>query len=329
MPAENENLNVEPLANSDSDTFVRTPSVITREHISRFQRRYRLHFLTSLIILLLILSLTGFAIYIFLFPQDIDRPTGSIEALLQLQTALRGQEAILKSAGVDLEGEKAEARVGTRTVGDVLISLDFYERALTKRMLLQAKEKLLVASGYFLDLDSTITKEEIDAERQGMNEYLSALLQLQKETEDRFNAGEVTRTDVAAVQSRVEAAKTQIDFLSQRSETALPAAVIRSKRTNLDTLALVSTSLVRFGGVTVILFLTSILVPIYRHNVRLASFYLARADSLILSRDARVDDFGQLTNLLTPTISFDKEPRTPFEGVSTLVKDAGKLAKGI
>jgi hypothetical protein len=328
MP-EDANLKVEPPPDSASDTFVQTPSVITREHISRFQRRYRLHFLTSLIILLLILSLTGFAIYIFLFPQDIDRPTGSIEALLQLQTALRGQEAILKSAGVELDGEKQEALVGSRTVSDVLISLDFYERALTKRMLLQAKEKLLIESGYFSDLDSTITKEEVDAERQGMNDYLSALLQLQKETQDRYKLGELTRTDIAAVEARVEAAKTQIDFLSQRSETALPAAIIRSKRTNLDTLALVSTSLVRFGGVTVILFLTSILVPIYRHNVRLASFYLARADSLILSRDARVDDFSQLTNLLTPTISFDKEPRTPFEGVSTLVKDAGKLTKGI
>ena len=196
-------------------------------------------------------------------------------------------------------------------------------------MLLQAKQKLLISTGYFSDLDSATTKEEIDAEKQGVNEYLSALLQLQKETQDKFKAGEVTLTDVAAVQARVEAAKTQTDFLSQRLETALPAAVIRSKRANLDTLALVSTSLVRFGGVTVILFLTSILVPIYRHNVRLASFYLARADSLILSRDTRVDDFGQLTNLLTPTISFDKEPRTPFEGVSSFVKDAGKLAKGI
>ena len=75
------------------------------------------------------------------------------------------------------------------------------------------------------------------------------------------------------------------------------------------------------------LFLISILVPVYRYNVRLATFYLARADSLILSRDVRVDDFGQLSNLLTPVISFDKEPKTPIETVSSLVKD-GRASPG-
>jgi hypothetical protein len=73
--------------------------------------------------------------------------------------------------------------------------------------------------------------------------------------------------------------------------------------------------------------LISILVPIYRYNVRLASFYLARADTLLLSKDTMVDNFSEMVSLLTPTHAFEKEPQTPIESVSGLIKDAAGLAK--
>src|ERR1700745_1334802 len=48
------------------------------------------------------------------------------------------------------------------------------------------------------------------------------------------------------------------------------------------------------GGVAVFLFLISLLTPIYRYNVRLGTFYQARADTLLLSRDTYVQNFPEM-----------------------------------
>jgi hypothetical protein len=104
------------------------------------------------------------------------------------------------------------------------------------------------------------------------------------------------------------------------------AAQLKQVTTSLDTTELVRTSLVRFGGVAVILFLISLLVPIYRYSVRLGTFYQARADALLLSRDTHVDNFSEMTRILTPVHGFDKEPKTPVESVASFAKEASGLA---
>jgi hypothetical protein len=309
------------------DSHVSAPGEITADHIARFQRRYWFHLIVSFAIMLLVFVMFGVAIYVFLFAQDIDSSKGSVEALLEIQTAMKGQESLIHTLEVASEGVRQEGLVGTRTVQDVLSALKDLGEAKTKLSLLHAKEQLLVSLGYYTDLDSIATKEELSAQKSGIQQYEKSLDSTQHEVHDRFRVGEVTRTDVAMVQGDIYKAKLNENLADQKLQFAPAAAQARQKRSNLDTLALIRTSLVRFGGVGVILFLISILVPIYRYNVRLATFYLARADSLTLSKDVRVDDFGQLTNLLTPAILFDKEPRTPIETVSALVKDAASLAK--
>jgi hypothetical protein len=79
----------------------------------------------------------------------------------------------------------------------------------------------------------------------------------------------------------------------------------------------------------VILFLISLLTPIYRYNMRLGAFYQARADILLLSRDTHVDNFSEMTSLFTPVYGFDKEPTTPVESIASFVKEAGTIAKKI
>jgi hypothetical protein len=65
-----------------SDTPPKGAPAGLTEHINRFQRRARFHFMMSYAILLVVFLLTGFAVYIFLFAQEIDRSRGSVELWL-------------------------------------------------------------------------------------------------------------------------------------------------------------------------------------------------------------------------------------------------------
>ncbi len=62
-------------------------------------------------------------------------------------------------------------------------------------------------------------------------------------------------------------------------------------------LKLLQTSITRFGLLAVVGFFVSILVSLYRYNVRLAAFYNARADLLRLSDiSVTISDFGGASN---------------------------------
>jgi hypothetical protein len=135
------------------------------------------------------------------------------------------------------------------------------------------------------------------------------------------------RADVLQVQRVLSQATFERELFEQRAAGASSAAQLKAEVTSLDTIELVRTSLVRFGGVAVILFLVSLLTPIYRYNVRLGTFYQARSDTLLLSRDTHVQNFAEMIRLLTPAYGFEKEPTTPVESVASFVKEAGGLIR--
>lgn len=86
-------------------------------------------------------------------------------------------------------------------------------------------------------------------------------------------------------------------------------------------LRLLQTSITRFGVLAVIGFLVSILVSLYRYNIRLSAFYMARADLLRLSGEhTSVSDFALLATGLTPHLEFGKSPPPPLAQLSDLIK---------
>jgi hypothetical protein len=86
-------------------------------------------------------------------------------------------------------------------------------------------------------------------------------------------------------------------------------------------LRLIQTSITRFGVLAVIGFLVSILVSLYRYNIRLSAFYIARADILRLSGEhTTVSDFAVLAAALTPHLEFGKAPPPPLAQLSDLIK---------
>jgi hypothetical protein len=81
-----------------------------------------------------------------------------------------------------------------------------------------------------------------------------------------------------------------------------------------------------------IIFLVSILTPLYRYNLRLASYYDARADALILMETklrSAPAGFIRLVGAFTPTLDFGKAPPTPIEQLVQLVQGTAARTKSV
>ena len=299
---------------------------ITDAHINRFRQRARFHFGISYAILFGILILFGFAIYIFLFAQQIDKGKGSIQVLQELLVAQRDQDLVAKVAEDEWESVFNRLKEGTIDLAAVLISLAGLE-ARIKLRLFGEQIRLMNESGYVADLDKPRSKEEFAVVAKGKKELEDTIKELLKSIEEKFDRGVAGEIDVLQVKRVLGQATLERELFEQRAVGALPAAQLKAEVTSLDTIELVRTNLVRFGGVTVILFLASLLTPIYRYNVRLGTFYQARADTLLLSRDTNVQNFPEMIRLLTPAYGFEKEPTTPVESVASFMKEAGGLLR--
>ena len=88
--------------------------------------------------------------------------------------------------------------------------------------------------------------------------------------------------------------------------------------------AIIQTNATRYGALIIVFFLVTILVPQYRYNVRLASFYQSRSDLIaLLNGKIPSTEFAQIVAAITPTIDFGKAPKTPIEQLV----EVAKLAK--
>jgi hypothetical protein len=305
------------------------PTGISKEHIERFQRRAKIHFRSSYVMLSLIFVLFALCGYIFFRAQEIDGSKGSVELFQEIQVSKKYEDTVIKALEVELKGVEAERDVGQRTTLDVLQILALLGEARTKYLVLEEKERLILQEGYFADIDSLKSREELIVQKKGLAGYLAMLDNELKAVEARFKKGEVTGTDVAQVKRFIGEVNLKLQLVEQKIKAAPAAKQIKQTSANIDTLDLVRTSLIRFGGVAVTLFLMAVLVPVYRYNVRLATYYLARADTLTICRDTNVSNFGEMINLLTPTLAFDKEPRTPVDSVSSLIKETAGLVRKV
>jgi len=303
-----------------------SPPAITDAHINRFRQRARFHFGVSYAVLFGILILFGFAIYIFLFAQQIDRGKGSIQILQELLVAQRDQDLVVEVAEAEWEAANQRLNEGTIDLVAALTSLTGLE-ARIKLRLFEEQIRLMNESGYVADLDKPRSKEEFAVVAKGKKELEDTIKALSEPIEEKFDRGVASQVDVLQAKRVLGQATLERELFEQRAAGALPAAQLKAEVTSLDTIELVRTNLVRFGGVTVILFLASLLTPIYRYNVRLGTFYQARADTLLLSRDTNVQNFPEMIRLLTPAYGFEKEPTTPVESVASFMKEAGGLLR--
>lgn len=87
---------------------------------------------------------------------------------------------------------------------------------------------------------------------------------------------------------------------------------------------LLQTSITRFGLLAIVGFFVGILVSLYRYNVRLAGFYLARADFFRMFGERQFSPADALIILqaLTPSVEFGKTPASPATQAAELLKSA-------
>jgi hypothetical protein len=300
---------------------------ITLEHIRLFRRRARHHNNIGYAVMSLIFVLFGLAVYVFVFAQNIDKPKGSVELFDELQTAKKGQGLIVEFAEKEFEEKQNGAVMGITNTFDVLNATAIFWDAKIKLLLLTEKERLMRARVYYPDVDTAKSKEEILVQVNGLQQYLVALGNIRDTVRKHRDVGMGSDADVSQAERFVAEAQSKLELTEQRATLAPEAQAIRSSAANMDSLELVRTSLVRFGGVGVTLFLISLLIPIYRYNVRLATFYMARGDALELFRDTKLEKFGEMVKWLTPTHAFEKEPSTPMEAAASMLRNAGSLAK--
>ena len=295
--------------------------------IAIFQKRAKLHFLLSYAIILAILLLFALAGYIFFKAQDIDQSRGAVDLVRELQIVLQSQEQVAKATQKEFETTQRRFRTGQATIPEYLEAAKLFADADKHLLFLREKERLMNQVGYYSDIESIKSREELSTQLTGQVKYeerLKADRQWLEERNSKATQPLVSTERFDRVLSELAARR---ELLEERIRVAPLAATIKRTASNIDAMELLRTSLVRFGGMAVILFLISILVPIYRYNVRLATYYLARADTLRFSGEFKIEDFSTLTKLLTPTHAFEKEPSTPIDSLSAFAKEVLGLVK--
>ena len=118
-------------------------------------------------------------------------------------------------------------------------------------------------------------------------------------------------------------AQARFDIVEKNYQKILDAALASAINRNQDDKDIYSSGTVlRICVVALLIFLTQILVSLYRYNSRLIAFYCSRRDALTLV-GGDPQKMKPLVALLFPTLlDFGREPRHPFQEFGGLLKSA-------
>ncbi|MDQ7250988.1 hypothetical protein [Dongia sedimenti] len=174
---------------------------------------------------------------------------------------------------------------------------------------------LIIFSGYLSSLDSKLSAVwvRVGAERElATSELSKAVFQQSKDGQ--------TTTDPAVI-GRYQTAN---DNYGKVLEAVLAQASKANGESNTEILS--GSTVLRIGIVGLLIFLTQILISLYRYNSRLIAFYIARRDALTLSKgdDQKFKKFAEI--LLPRQLDFGREPKHPLAEAAELLRQAGPSA---
>lgn len=129
---------------------------------------------------------------------------GSLPPLSTLAT----QKALVESMQLHLKGVHEEERVGQRSVYEVMEAEEAYAEELE---ILRAMEACTAAG------KGTPRSKVLQSRVKSASDYLATLKSWENATEDRFNVGEVTRTDVALVHALALRAEIRLATLKEEA----------------------------------------------------------------------------------------------------------------
>ena len=135
------------------------------------------------------------------------------------------------------------------------------------------------------------------------------------------------QTEIDGLNKRILVHDTEI--LTVRRKQAEQQAQVEGELPDAvaDPRLLVATGLTRVGVLVVAIFLVQILLNLYRYNMRVAAYYLAHADALILV-DLSASKLRALHSVLWANVGYGRTPATVMERVAGAVNDRLRRARG-
>ena len=145
------------------------------------------------------------------------------------------------------------------------------------------------------------------------------------EAMDEFSKVKINQDEVFALEEGRQILRTEVirlRALGGGEESSKSSAAVGPE---LRWIQLVENSINRLGILVMLFFLVSILVPIYRYNLRLSVFYEGVADALkaVGRMPTSAETLGVVAETLTPGFDFSKQPRSPvveLAGMATQMK---------
>lgn len=155
----------------------------------------------------------------------------------------------------------------------------------------------------------------LDLNQKKQTEYL--LSQIKSEIERKNLTISTLEEEILRRRSQFQAA----DSLPETQTASVDAKFAK----DAAWLQLIQTNVTRFGTLFIVLFLVAILIPQYRYSIRLAAFYDAKADALLLrSLELGPISFDELAGVLTPSLDFGKAPYGPTKELVELVRQLNR-----
>lgn len=111
-------------------------------------------------------------------------------------------------------------------------------------------------------------------------------------------------------------AKLTLDLILEKKREYDAGILKQDDDINASYPKLIQINVTRFGSILLILFFVRIIIPQYRYSIKLAAYYDARADALIMFKNG-FNQVGLETLLqsLTPEYDFGKSPEMPYEKI--------------
>ncbi len=318
---------------------------ISDKFIRNFEWRARFLRATAAVILLIVVVLLGLGAYVFIdassiATRDIEAGTDYLRTLEESRAAL-GEEAAeleerseryLKQFEV-AQRELIDLAQAETDLSDVQLRLNIVEHRLSRyRQKREGPPKVQFANA-----------EEVRIAIENKKQLVGALSFIRQAIVERIRAGGGSRTDKMIAEHSLARAKGQLRELI-RHEKELAAREAKEDPSLIDLIVgrsggdaaqapstathLIQTNVTRFGTLLVVFFFIALLQPIFRYNTRLAAFYDARADALLLFRASAGRDIETLVSMLTPTLAFDKDEERledkSMEVVKEMIKTVAK-----
>jgi len=189
---------------------------------------------------------------------------------------------------------------------------------------------LIIFAGYLSSFDTTVSNlsSKIDSDRQDAIQTLGRFFQQSRQSPSNAITALTVNPPSALDNNSYDYAFKRVQAIDQ-NYTSLVGAMIHDISDRADNKPVWNwpSTILRVGVIGLLVFLTQILISLFRYNSRLIAFYGSRRDALILATNP--SELEALAKLFFPAnLDFGKEPRHTFQEIGELIsKSSRRLTK--